>query len=62
MTNCVLFIKRIVIMVHVTLVLPNVMQKIDGTNIIIQLKVQNHRNTVEATLITVLHGLSLQML
>ena len=30
-------------MVHVTLVKPNVMQKLDGMNIIIQLKVQNYQ-------------------
>ena len=30
-------------------------------NIIIQLKVQNHRNTFDATLTTVLHRLSFQM-
>ena len=36
-------------MLHVTLVKPNVMRKLDGMNIIIQLKVQNHQNTFEAT-------------
>ena len=45
-------------MVHVTLVKPNVMRKLDGMNIIIQLKVQNHQNTFEAASITILHGLS----
>ena len=40
---------------------PNVMQKLDGMNII-QLKVQNHRNTFEATSTTVLNRLSFQML
>ena len=48
--------------VHVTLVKSNVMQKLDGMNIIIQLKVKNHQNTFEATLTTILHGLSFQML
>ena len=37
-------------------------KKLDGMNIIIQLKVQNHQNTCEATSTTILHGLSLQML
>ena len=36
-TNRVLSIKEIVLVVHVTLVKPNVMWKLDGTNIIIQL-------------------------
>ena len=49
-------------MVQVTLVKPNVMPKLDEINIIIQLKVQNHQNTFEATLTTILHGLSFQML
>ena len=48
-------------MVQVILVKPN-MQKLDGMNIIIQLKVQNHQNTFSATSTTVLHGLSFQML
>ena len=55
-------IKEIVLMVHVTLVKPNVKRKLDGMNIIIQLKVQNHSNTFEATSATILHGLSFQML
>ena len=54
--------KGIVLVVYVTLVKPNAMQKLDGMNIIIQLKVHNHQNTFEATSITVLHGLSFQML
>ena len=37
-------------------------KKLDGMNIIIQLKVQNHQNTCEATSTTILHGLSFQML
>ena len=38
------------------------MQKLDGMNMMIQLKVQNHQNTFETTLTTVLHGLLFQML
>ena len=49
-------------MVHVILVKPNAAQKLDGMNLIIHLKVQNHRNTFEAISSTVLHGLSFQML
>ena len=49
-------------MVHVALVKPSVMRKVDGMNIIIQLKVQNHQNTFEATSTTILHELSFQML
>ena len=49
-------------MVQVTPLKPNVMQKLDGMNITIQLKVQNHQNTFKATSTTILHGLSLQML
>ena len=48
-------------MVHVPLVKPNVMWNLDGINIIIQLKVQNHQNTFEAISTTILHGLSFQM-
>ena len=54
--------KVIVLVVHVTLVKRNVMQKLDGRNIIIQLKFQNHQNTLEATSTPFLHGLSFQML
>ena len=43
-------------MIHVTLLKPNAMQKLDGINTIIQLKVQNHRNTFKATSATVSHG------
>ena len=48
-------------MVHVTLVKPNVMLKLDEMNIITQLKVQNHQNTFEATSTTILHGLPILM-
>ena len=61
-TNCVLSIKKIVPMVHVTLVKPNIMQKLDGMNIIIQLKFQNHQSTFESTSTSILHELSFQML
>ena len=48
--------------VPIALVKPTVIQKLDGMSIIIQLKVQNLRNTFEATPTTVLHGLSFQIL
>ena len=59
--NRVLSTKRIVLVVHVTLVKPNVMLKLDEMNIITQLKVQNHQNTFEATSTTILHGLPFLM-
>ena len=59
--NRVLSIKEFVLVVHLTLVKPNVMQKLDGMNIIIQLKVQNHQYTFEGTSTTILHGLSFHM-
>ena len=37
-------------------------QKLDGINIIIQLNVQDHQNTLNAKSSTALHGLSFQML
>ena len=40
--NRVLSIKEVSLVVHMILVKPKVMQKLDGLNIIIQLKVQNH--------------------
>ena len=61
-TNRVLSIQGIVVMVHVALVKPNVMRKLDGMNIIIQIKVQNRQSIFEATSTTILHGLSFQML
>ena len=61
-TNRALSVKGIVLLVHVTLGKSNVMRKLDGMNIIIQLEVQNHQNTIEATLTTILHELSFQML
>ena len=54
--------KESALVVHVTLVKQSVMGKLDGMNIIIQPKVQNHQNTFEATSTTILHGLSFQML
>ena len=59
--SCVIY-KGDVLVVHVILVKPNVMRKLDGMKIIIQLKVQNHQNTFRATSTTILHGLSFQML
>ena len=38
------------------------MQELDRLNIIIQLKVQTHQNTIQTILSTVLHGLLFQML
>ena len=60
--NRLLPIKGIIIVVYRTLLKPNVMQKLDGINLIIRLKVQNHQNIFEATSTTVLHELSFQML
>ena len=51
--NRVLSIKEIVLVVHVTLVKSNVMRKLDGMKMIMQLKVRNHQNTFETTLITI---------
>ena len=59
--NHVLYIKEFALLVYVTLVKPNVMQKLDGINIILQLKVQNHQNTFDATSTSVLHGNSFQL-
>ena len=50
-------LKDKVLVVYVTLVKPNVMQKLDRMNIIIQLKGQNHQKIIEATSTTILHGL-----
>ena len=55
--NHVLPIKEIVLVFHVTLVKPNVMQKLDGINVIIQLKVQSHRKFFKATSTAALHVL-----
>ena len=56
-TNRVLSKKEIVLVVHGTLVKPNVMRELDRMNIIIKLRAQNHQNTFEATSTTILHGL-----
>ena len=55
-------IKETVLVVHITLMKPNVMRKLDGVNIMIQLRVQKHQNTFEATSTTILHRRSFQML
>ena len=57
-----LSMREIVLVVYVRLVKPRIMQKLDGMNIIIQLKVQNHRNTFETISTTVLHGLLFQVI
>ena len=49
-------------MVHITLMKPNVIGKLHGMNIIIQINVHSHQNTFEARSTTILHGLSFQML
>ena len=59
-TLCKFKQEGIVLVVHVTNECDKVMKNLDGMNIITQLKVQNHRNTFEATSTTVLHGLSYQ--
>ena len=61
-TNRVLSTKGLVLMVHVTLVKLNVMEKLDRMDIIIQLKVKNHQNSFQVTSTTVLHWLLFQML
>ena len=40
--------KEIVLVIHVTLAKPDVMQMLDGMNIITQLKVQNHHNNIDS--------------
>ena len=57
-----LSLRKFVLVVHVTLVKPSAMQKLDGINIIIHLNVQDHQNTLNAKSSTALHGLSFQML
>ena len=46
-------IKSIVLVVHVILVKPSAMQKLKEMNIIIQLKVLNHQNTLDIISTTV---------
>ena len=55
--NPALTIKEIVLLVRVKLVKPNATQKLSGMNIMIQLKVQNHRCKTKIKSTTVLHGL-----
>ena len=55
--NPALTIKEIVLLVHVKLVKPNATQKLSEMNIMIQLKVQNHRCKTKIKSTTVLHGL-----
>ena len=57
-----LSIKETILVVRVTFVKPNVMRKLEGMKITIQLKVQNHQNTFEVTSTTILHGVSFQIL
>ena len=57
-----LSIKAIVLVVHITLVKPNVMWKLNGMNIIVQPKFQDHQNTFETISATILHELSFQIL
>ena len=54
-------LKKIVLVVYVTLVNLSVMQKII-MKVILQLKVQNHRNTFETISTTILYGLIFQIL
>ena len=56
--SCLIYNIEIALVVHVALVKPDVMQKLDVMNIIMQLNVQNHQNTFEATSTTILHWLS----
>ena len=60
--NRVLSIKEVSLVVHMILIKPKVMQKLDGINIIIQLKVQNHQNNSDATSAVALQVMSFQML
>ena len=60
--NRVLSIKEVSLVVHMILVKPEVMQRLDGINIIIQLKVQNHQNNSKATSAVALQVMSFQML
>ena len=60
--NRVLSIKQNVLVVHIILVNLSVMQKLDGMNTKILLKIPNHQNTFEPISTTVLHGLLFQIL
>ena len=48
-------------MVHATLAKTNVMEKLNGMNIVVQLKVQDHQNACEAISTIILHSLSFQI-
>ena len=61
LTSISMDLKKIVLVVYVTLVNLSVMQKII-MKVIIQLKVQNHRNTFETISTTILYGLIFQIL
>ena len=61
LTSISMDLKKIVLVVYITLVNLSVIQKII-MKIIIQLKVQNHRNTFETISTTVLYGLVFQIL
>lgn len=49
-TNHLLSIKDIVLVVHVRLMKPDVIQKLGGIDIKIQLKIQIHQNTFESNI------------
>ena len=55
-----LSIKEIDVVVHVTLVKPNVIQKLGGMNTVIQPKFQNQKNSFKVTATIVLLELSFQ--
>ena len=55
-------IKKIVLVVHVTLVKTNIILKLDGMDIIIQLKVKNHQSTFSTIWTTVFDGLIFQLI
>ena len=59
--NPVLSTNELVLVVHLTLLKQSVMQKLDGTNIIIQLKIRHYRNTFKTISTTALHGLIFKM-
>ena len=60
--NHVLSMAVVVLVVRITLLKPIIMQKLDGMNIIIQLKVKNHQNAFKTISTNVLHRLLFQML
>ena len=60
--NHVLSMTVVVLVVRITLLKPIIMQKLDGMNIIVQLKVKNHQNAFKTISTNVLHCLLFQML